>query len=83
MPFIAPKMSSKYLFNALDKKHQLTGKEKKGHHPLDRVVDAGLIPDHTPTRASTSGPPRTQERSEDVHSFVVKNGEVYKQTTKG
>jgi len=83
MPFIAQKMSSKYLFNALDKKHQLMGKEKKGHHPLDRVVDATLIPDHTPTRASTLGPLRTEERSEDVHSFVVKNGEVYKQTTKG
>ena len=83
MPFIAQKMSSKYLFNAMDKKHQLTGKEKKGHHPLDRVVDAGLISDHTPTRASTPGPPLIEECSEDVHSFMVKNEEVYKQTTKG
>ena len=23
------------------------------------IVDAGLIPDHTPARASTPGPPRT------------------------
>ena len=45
-------------------------------------VDVGLIPDHTPARTRSSGSPRTEERSED-HTYVVKNGELYKQTSKG
>ena len=45
-------------------------------------VDAGLIPDHTPARTRSPGSSPTEEHSED-HTYVVKNGELYKQTSKG
>jgi hypothetical protein len=44
-------------------------------------VDAELILDHTPARARSFGLTRTEEYSED-HTYVVKNGEFYEQTTK-
>jgi hypothetical protein len=46
-------------------------------------VDVGCGPNHTPERALDARAATDRRTQRGCHSYVVKNGEVYKQTTKG
>jgi hypothetical protein len=47
------------------------------------VVDIGCGPNHTPERALNAQAATDQRTQRRCHSYVVKHGVVYKQTTKG
>jgi hypothetical protein len=47
------------------------------------VVDVGCGPNHTPARALDARAIMNRRTQRECHSYVVKHGEVYKQTTKG
>jgi hypothetical protein len=47
------------------------------------VVDVGCGPNHTSARALDARATTDQRTQRGCHSYVVKHGEVYKQTTKG
>jgi hypothetical protein len=57
---------------------------KAGRHlGLCESVDVGCGLNHTPERALDARAATDRRTQQGYHSFVVKNGEVSKQTTKG
>jgi hypothetical protein len=49
----------------------------------NKVVDVGCGPKHTPEKGIGRPGRYEPENAARYHSFMVKHGEVYKQTTKG
>jgi hypothetical protein len=48
-----------------------------------KCVDIGCGPNHTPERALDAQAATDRRTQRGCHSYMVKHGEVYKQTTKG